>query len=74
MFLFTKGSLPKNYTIFGKVTSGMDVLDNALGRGLFGQIASLGVGLGLGGLAYVAAAKLLRIAELEQIMRLLRRR
>ncbi|HKT82612.1 MAG TPA: murein biosynthesis integral membrane protein MurJ [Solirubrobacterales bacterium] len=51
-----------------------DVLDNALGRGLFGQIVSLGVGLGLGGLVYLAAAKLLRIAELEQIMRLLRRR
>jgi putative peptidoglycan lipid II flippase len=51
-----------------------DVLDNALGRGLFGQIASLGAGLGLGGLTYLAAAKLMRIAELEQIMRLLRRR
>jgi putative peptidoglycan lipid II flippase len=51
-----------------------DLLDNALGRDLFGQIVSLGVGLGLGGLVYVGAAKLLRIAELEQIMRLLRRR
>ena len=39
-----------------------------------GQIVSLGVGLGLGGLAYLGAAKLLRIAELEQITRLLRRR
>jgi putative peptidoglycan lipid II flippase len=51
-----------------------DVLDNALGRGLLGQIASLGSALALGGLVYVAAAKLLRIAELEQITRLLRRR
>ncbi|HWI95852.1 MAG TPA: murein biosynthesis integral membrane protein MurJ [Solirubrobacterales bacterium] len=51
-----------------------DVLDNALGRGLVGQIVSLGAGLGLGGLAYLGMAKLLRIAELEQIMRLLRRR
>jgi putative peptidoglycan lipid II flippase len=51
-----------------------DVLDNALGRGLFGQIVSLGTGLGLGGLVYLGMAKLLRIAELEQIMRLLRRR
>jgi len=51
-----------------------DVLDNALGRGLLGQIVSLGVGLGLGGLVYLGMAKLLRIAELEQIMRLLRRR
>ncbi len=51
-----------------------DALDNALGRGLLGQIVSLGVALGLGGLVYVAVAKLLRIAELEQITRLLRRR
>jgi putative peptidoglycan lipid II flippase len=51
-----------------------DVLDNALGRGLFGQIVSLGAGLGLGGLTYLVAAKLMRIAELEQITRLLRRR
>jgi putative peptidoglycan lipid II flippase len=51
-----------------------DVLDNVLGRGLVGQIASLGVALGAGGLVYVGAAKLLRIAELEQIMRLIRRR
>jgi len=51
-----------------------DALDSALGRGLFGQIVSLGVGLGLGGLTYLLAAKLMRIAELEQIMRLLRRR
>jgi putative peptidoglycan lipid II flippase len=51
-----------------------DLLDNALGRGLAGQIVSLGAGLGLGGLAYLGAAKLFRIAELEQITRLLRRR
>ncbi|HWB69468.1 MAG TPA: murein biosynthesis integral membrane protein MurJ [Solirubrobacterales bacterium] len=51
-----------------------EVLDEALGRGLVGQIVSLGVGLGLGGLAYLGMAKLLRIAELEQILRLLRRR
>ena len=48
-----------------------DALDEALGRGLAGQIASLGTALGLGGLAYLGAAKLLRIAELDQIMRLL---
>jgi putative peptidoglycan lipid II flippase len=51
-----------------------DVLDSALGRGLLGQIVSLGVGLGVGGLAYIGAARLLRIAELEQMTRLLRRR
>lgn len=48
-----------------------DLLDGAFGRGLVGQIASLGTALGLGGLVYVGAAKLLRIAELDQIMRLL---
>jgi len=48
-----------------------DLLDNQLGRGLAGQIVSLGVGLGLGGLVYVGVAKLLRIAELDQILRLL---
>jgi len=51
-----------------------DLLDNALGRGLAGQIVSLGIALGLGGLTYLGAAKLLKIAELEQITRLLRRR
>ena len=44
-----------------------DLLDEALGRGLVGQIVSLGAGLAVGGLVYVAVAKLLRIAELEQI-------
>jgi putative peptidoglycan lipid II flippase len=51
-----------------------DLLDAALGRGLVGQVVSLGTGLAAGGLVYLAFAKLLRIAELEQIMRLLRRR
>jgi putative peptidoglycan lipid II flippase len=50
-----------------------DVLDQALGRGLAGQIISLGTALGLGGLTYLGAAKLMKIAELEQITRLLRR-
>ena len=51
-----------------------DVLDGALGRGLGGQVVSLGVALGLGLLTYLGAAKLMRIAELDQIVRLLRRR
>jgi len=51
-----------------------DVLDGALGRGLFGQVVSLGAGLGLGLLTYLGLARLLRIAELDQIMRLVRRR
>jgi putative peptidoglycan lipid II flippase len=51
-----------------------DVLDSALGRGLLGQIVSLGVGLAIGSAVYLGVARLLRIAELEQIMRLVRRR
>jgi putative peptidoglycan lipid II flippase len=51
-----------------------DVLDHALGRSTPAQIISLGMGLTLGGVAYFAVAWMLRIAELEQIMRLLRRR
>jgi putative peptidoglycan lipid II flippase len=48
-----------------------DLLDEMLGRGLGGQIASLGVALGAGGVVYVAIAKLLQVAELEQMSRLL---
>ena len=51
-----------------------DVLDQALGRGLVDQIVSLGAGLGVGLVAYLAVARALRIAELEQMTRLLRRR
>ncbi len=51
-----------------------EVLDGALGRGLLGQIVSLGTALAVGGLVYVGAAKLLRVAELEQVTRLVRRR
>jgi putative peptidoglycan lipid II flippase len=51
-----------------------DLLDEALGRGLFGQIISLGAGLAMGGVTYLLLARLFRIEELTQIMRLLRRR
>jgi putative peptidoglycan lipid II flippase len=51
-----------------------DVLDQALGRGLGGQIVSLGTGLGAGLVVYLAVAKVLRVAELEQMSRLLLRR
>ncbi len=50
-----------------------DILDDALGRGLVGQIVSLGAALGAGGLVYLGAAKLLKVTELEQITRLVRR-
>jgi putative peptidoglycan lipid II flippase len=51
-----------------------NVLDNLLGRGLGGQILSVGTALGLGGIVYLLAARMMKIAELEQITRLLRRR
>jgi putative peptidoglycan lipid II flippase len=51
-----------------------DMLDEILGRGLAGQIVSLGLGLAAGAVAYFAVAATLRIAELEQILRLVRRR
>ncbi len=51
-----------------------DLLDEALGRGLAGQIVSLGGGLALGAVAYFAVARILRIAELDQILRLVLRR
>lgn len=51
-----------------------DLLDRQLGRDLVAQIVSLGAGLALGAVVYLLAARLLRIPELEQILRLLRRR
>jgi len=51
-----------------------DVLDEALGRDLVGQIISLGTGLTAGLVVYLSVAKLLRVAELEQMSRLLLRR
>jgi len=51
-----------------------DVLDQALGRSLGAQVVSLSVALGAGGLVYLGATRALRVPELEQIMRLLRRR
>jgi putative peptidoglycan lipid II flippase len=48
-----------------------DVLDELLGRGLLGQIVSLSVALGAGLAVYLSVAKLLRVAELEQMSRLL---
>jgi putative peptidoglycan lipid II flippase len=50
------------------------VLIGALGESTPAQIVSLSTGLIVGGFAYLGAAWMLRIPELEQIMRLLRRR
>jgi putative peptidoglycan lipid II flippase len=50
------------------------VLDEALGRGLAGQIVSLSAALAAGAAVYAAAITSLRIPEAEQIWRLVRRR
>ena len=48
-------------------------LDDALGDGLAAQIASLGLALGAGAAAYLAAVLALRVPEAEQVLRLVRR-
>jgi putative peptidoglycan lipid II flippase len=50
-----------------------DVLDQQLGRSLLHQVISLGAALAAGALVYLAAVWALRVPELEQIRRLLRR-
>jgi putative peptidoglycan lipid II flippase len=47
------------------------LLDETLGRGLFGQIVSVGAGLGLGAIVYASTVHLLRNPEARQIERLL---
>jgi putative peptidoglycan lipid II flippase len=49
------------------------VLDDALGRGLFAQIVSLGAALATGALVYGIAITVLRVPEAAQLRRLLRR-
>jgi putative peptidoglycan lipid II flippase len=51
-----------------------DLLDEALGRGLGGQIVSLGVALAAGAIVYGVALTLLRVPEMSQVLGLLRRR
>ena len=50
------------------------MVDHIVGREIIGQIVSLTVALGLGGIAYVATCQLLKVPELDQIMALVRRR
>ena len=50
-----------------------DALDEALGRGLGGQIISLGVALAAGAIAYGVALTLLRVPEMSQVLSLRRR-
>ena len=46
-------------------------LDEALGRGLGGQIVSMGAALAMGGAVYAAAVYAMRVPEAGQIMSLL---
>ena len=48
-------------------------LDEALGRSLVAQIVSMSGGLATGAVAYAGALRLMRVQELEQILRLVRR-
>jgi putative peptidoglycan lipid II flippase len=49
-------------------------LDSALGESLVAQIISLGTGLAAGAITYAGALWLMRVPELEQLTRLVRRR
>jgi putative peptidoglycan lipid II flippase len=51
-----------------------DALDDALGRGLGGQIVSLGVALTAGAIVYGVALTLFRVPEMGQVLQLFRRR
>jgi putative peptidoglycan lipid II flippase len=51
-----------------------DVLDEALGRSVGGQIISLGVALSAGAVSYGVALTLLRVPEMRQVLQLFRRR
>jgi len=51
-----------------------EALDDALGRGLAGQIVSLGVALGAGAVVYGIALTLLRVPEMSQVLDIFRRR
>jgi peptidoglycan biosynthesis protein MviN/MurJ (putative lipid II flippase) len=49
-------------------------LDDTLGRALWAQVVSVGVGLAAGGGAYLLACHALRIRELDALLALARRR
>ncbi len=51
-----------------------NLLDAEFGRGLAGQIASLGIALAAGGAAYLAGLLALRVPEARQALRVFRRR
>lgn len=74
-FLFSCGRILIASVVLAGVSYEIwDLLDHQLGRGLAGQIVSLGAALGLGGVAYLAVCQLLRVPELDQVLALVRRR
>lgn len=50
------------------------LIDDVLGRDLIGQLVSVSVALGLGGLAYLAVCRLLRVTELDEVLAVVSRR
>jgi hypothetical protein len=46
------------------------VLDDALGRGIFGQLVSVGGGVTVGSLAYLGACRLLGVREIDTLLSL----
>jgi len=74
-FLFSCGRIVVASVVLAGVSYEIwDLLDHSLGRGLAGQVVSLGTALALGGAAYLAVCQLLRVPELDQVLALLRRR
>ena len=50
-----------------------EILDQLMGRGTLADALALAAALGLGGLAYLAACRLLRVGELDEVMAVFRR-
>ena len=57
--------------VLGAVAYGVwRVLDDVLGRDFVGQVVSVGCGVAAGGLAYLAACRLLRVREIDTLLSL----
>ena len=50
-----------------------EILDRLLGDGFAGDAVSLAAALTLGGIAYVASCRLLRVGELDEVLAVFRR-
>jgi putative peptidoglycan lipid II flippase len=74
-FLFSALRVTAAAAVLAAVSFGVwDELDAVLGRSLIAQIVSLGSALFAGGAVYLGLARLLGVPELDQIIRLIRRR